>query len=213
MGRLRTRLAGQDGVTLVELLVVTLLLGVVGSIVTAGVISAERVTRHTETRIQALTSLHHTVANISREIRAADSRFVNNTVLIAASPERLETVVLRDGKIFRFIYELADGDLTESRRVWDDPAADISSTPPGSQSTRVLATDVTNSAPVSLFGYRDRYGACLTGCDDANGSYLAGGLTGARLGAVNDVTLTLRRSVGADRSPIEVITKVALRNG
>lgn len=61
----------EDGFTLVELLVVILLLGVVGSVVTAGLVSAMQHTRDSQERIYAMAELQRGAERITRELRAA----------------------------------------------------------------------------------------------------------------------------------------------
>lgn len=215
IGRLRTRLGRDDGFTLVELMVVVVLLGVVGGVVTSGIVSAHQVTRHTESRVQAVTDIHHTLANVGREIRAADARESANTALRSASPSSLETDVLREEagvlQRIRYTYTLTDGTLSERRRVWND-AATPSSTAPDSDTTRTRITGLVNAGTQPLFGYRNSNGACITGCHDANGVYLDGPVPAGTLSDVVEITITVRRSVGPGRPPIEVVTRVGLRN-
>jgi prepilin-type N-terminal cleavage/methylation domain-containing protein len=59
------------GFTLVELLVVVLLLGVVGGIVTSGLVSAMQNTRASQARIEAMAELQRGAERITREFRAA----------------------------------------------------------------------------------------------------------------------------------------------
>jgi prepilin-type N-terminal cleavage/methylation domain-containing protein len=67
-----TRLrADRDGVTLVELLVVMILLGAVGSIVTSAVVTGLRSAAATQARIEALHELEVALQRVSRDLRAA----------------------------------------------------------------------------------------------------------------------------------------------
>lgn len=214
----RQRLASSDGVTLVELLVVTALLGVIGSIVASGAISALQVSRHAESRVQALTAVHSTLAGVSREIRAADSRSrlrpaaVHDAALLAAAPARLETDVLRDGTRVRFTYQLDGGVLRERQRVWNDPTADPATAAVASDRTRQLLTDVVNPAEVPLFTYRRSDGSCISGCPGPDGTLLTAAVTDAQLRDVGEVTVTVQRGLGSDRRPLEVISRITLRN-
>lgn len=211
--RSRARCHGEAGVTLVELMVVSALLLVTGGIVTTGVLSAHRVTRHAESRIQAVTSIHQAVAGVSREIRAADSRDLTAGALGAASPTRLETDVLRGdpGQRMRFTYTVADGALTERRRTWA-AGADVTNDPPASDVSRTLLTDLVTDGPRPLFGYHTADGSCLTGCTDEFGVFVDGAVPEDDLSRIAEVRLTVRRTLGDGRSPIEVVTRITLRN-
>ncbi|HVL98408.1 MAG TPA: hypothetical protein VM324_03865 [Egibacteraceae bacterium] len=204
-----SRLRGEEGITLVELLVVTLLMAVIGGIVLTGVVSAHRVTRHTESRVQALTAIHHTMIGVGRHVRAADSRDAVNTALIAASPERLETDVLRGTRRIRYTYTLSAGRLIERRRVWDATAS-LTSTPTSDRS-RTLMAGLVNGASQPLFSYRASDGSCVTGCTNSTGAYVGGPAPAAALAEIVEVGLRVRRDVGQG-PPIEVVTRVVLRN-
>jgi prepilin-type N-terminal cleavage/methylation domain-containing protein len=110
-----TRLrSDQAGVTLVELLVVVVLLGVVGSITMAGIISGLHATRRGEARVEALNDLQKGIERVGRELRAAEElRFESGTdprdVVIAQ--------VVRGGERIRYRYYLMtpEGGTTELR--------------------------------------------------------------------------------------------------
>lgn len=61
----------ESGFSLVELLVVILLLGVVGSVVVTGLVSAMRHTQESQQRIEAMAELQRAAERITRELRAA----------------------------------------------------------------------------------------------------------------------------------------------
>lgn len=62
---------GEQGTSLVELLVVMVLLSVVGGIAVSGVITSMRVSRQTEARITAFSELQTAAERISRDVRGA----------------------------------------------------------------------------------------------------------------------------------------------
>lgn len=205
--------------TLVELMVVVVLLLVTGGIVTTGVLSAHGVTRHADARVEALTTIHQAVARVGREIRAADSRdatsaTLRNAALRAASPAGLETDVLRGEplKRVRFTYAVVDGALTERRRVWA-AGADPAIQAPESDTTRTLLRELVTDGQRPLFAYRASDGSCLAGCTDAGGTYIATAVPDADLDEIAEVHLSVRRALGEGRPPIEVATRVTLRNG
>lgn len=203
------RLRDESGVSLVELMVVTMLLTIVGGIVVTGVISAHRVSRHAESRVQAVTDIHSVLANVSRQVRAADSRDTVDTALAAASPESVETDVFRDGLRLRYTFTLADGALTERRRVWD-AEADVTTTP-DADVTRTLMGGLVNTGEQPLFAYYAADGSCITGCVDGSGAYVGGPASVDAMADIAEVRLSVRRDVG-EGSPIEVTTRVVLRN-
>lgn len=209
---LGTRWRDDTGVTLVELMVVCALLLVAGGIVTTGVLSAHGVTRHADTRVEALTTIHQATARVAREVRAADSRDTADAALLSASPTALETDVFRGDpqQRIRVTYTVSDGTLTERRRTWAAGADDTS--PPDSDVTRSLLTSLVTDGQRPLFAYRAADGSCISGCTDASGSYIGTAVPAAALEDITEVHLTVRRGLGDGRTPIEVVTRVALRN-
>ncbi|MEX2618639.1 MAG: hypothetical protein WD250_00310 [Egibacteraceae bacterium] len=198
--------------SLVELMVAAVLLLVVGTIVATGVVSAHEVTRHTESRITALTAIHQAVAGVSREIRAGDSRDITGAALGAASPSSLETDVFRGDPVqrMRLTFTVTDGVLTERRRVWAagaDPAD-----APVSDVTRTLLTEIVTDGTQPLFAYYAADGSCITGCTDGSGTFISTAVLEAALDQVAEVHLTVRHALEGGRSPIEVATRVTLRN-
>lgn len=212
--RAASGLHDEAGVTLVELMVVVVLMLAVGGIVTTGVLSAHGVTRHADARVEALTTIHQAVARVGREIRAADSRDTTtpSAALRSASPASLETDVFRGDpqQRIRFTYTVVDGTLTERRRTWAPGAAVASA--PQSDVTRTLLTGLVTNGGQPLFAYKAADGTCLSGCVNASGTYLGTALSAADLERVAEVHVQVRRSIGVGQSPIEVVTRVALRN-
>lgn len=72
----RSRGAHEDGVTLVELLVVLVLLGVVGSIVTTVVVTGLRTSTATTNRTEAIHDVERSLQRVIREVRVADPLYV-----------------------------------------------------------------------------------------------------------------------------------------
>jgi prepilin-type N-terminal cleavage/methylation domain-containing protein len=94
MPLLSGRRHGEEGFTLIELLVVLMLLGVVGSIVTAGLVSSMRSTSSTQNRIEAMSELQRSAERITRELRAACP-----VVELHEGGEEISVAVPRDGQI------------------------------------------------------------------------------------------------------------------
>jgi prepilin-type N-terminal cleavage/methylation domain-containing protein len=74
MSFLRSRVrAGDAGVTLVELLVVMVLLGVVSTMITSAYITTQRNVRHADDEAQGLSDVRKVVERLGRDVRAARS--------------------------------------------------------------------------------------------------------------------------------------------
>lgn len=176
----------EDGMTLVELLVVFVVLGIVGTVVLSGVVTSMRTTTRAQDRIDALTELEKGVERIARELRA--------TCQIAAfEPNDVSVNVVRDGDVHRYRYVLgsvlggSESDALYEVHSVRDPSTGNFVT----QGTRLFVRDLEDSTP---FAYLDP--------------------NGSPAGVATDVSMaeiTLRRHL-PDQSPIEVHTGVHLRN-
>src|SRR5438067_11371440 len=69
--RLLRRLRHDGGMTLVELMVSMLLMGIVGSLVTAGVVNVVNGLRHTDNENQGLSDVRNVAERIARDVRDA----------------------------------------------------------------------------------------------------------------------------------------------
>lgn len=108
----------QRGFTVVELLVVIVILGVVGSVVTTSLVNGMRTTRQTQSRIEAMAELRTATERITRELRAAcplESMAVDDVTL----------QLPRDGQRYRYQYTVdADAlNVTVELRDPDDSGA------------------------------------------------------------------------------------------
>jgi prepilin-type N-terminal cleavage/methylation domain-containing protein len=106
----------EGGFTLVELLVVILLLGVVGSIVTAGLVNAMQHTRNSQERIHAMAELQRGAERITRELRAA-------CPVMAMDDDDVTVAVQRDGETsYHQFYRDANDQLRHTvKDAADDP--------------------------------------------------------------------------------------------
>jgi type II secretory pathway pseudopilin PulG len=102
----RGRWDGEDGVSLVELLVVMMLLTVIGGVITAGVASASRATQRAQHRVQAHAEVQRAVERISREVRAADP-------VVVALADHLEVRVERDGATRTYVARVVGTELRD----------------------------------------------------------------------------------------------------
>jgi prepilin-type N-terminal cleavage/methylation domain-containing protein len=98
----------QAGFTLVELLVVTLILGVVGSIVVGGIVSVMRSTQETQSRTEAMAELQIGVERATRELRAA------NCQVEGFDQDELTVEVGRPGERQQHTFAFEGGELRHS---------------------------------------------------------------------------------------------------
>jgi prepilin-type N-terminal cleavage/methylation domain-containing protein len=103
----------ESGLTLVELLVVVVILGVIGGFVTSTVITSLQATRKGEARVMALNDLQRGIERVGRELRAAEE------LQIAPGTDPSGNVgaqVVRNGQRITYRYYLVDvGDSAELR--------------------------------------------------------------------------------------------------
>ena len=188
----RLALLGRDdgGFTLVELLIVVMLLGVVGGMVTRSVIAGYAATSHHQARVLALTDLERAVERLSREVRAADP------VVAAADGGNDLTVDTYRGSDrirYRWAYDAGTGVITQTRSVYAPATASTAS----STTTQAMIGDVAQGT-TPVFTYLA-----------ADGSAVASPSTNS--GDIARVAITVIRQVPG-RDGIRVQTSVALRN-
>lgn len=177
----------EHGITLVELLVVLVILGIVGVMVFSGIVSSLRTTTRAQDRIDAMTELEKSVERIGRELRAACQ--VNTF-----EPDDVSVSVVREGNVYRYRYVLGSvlgggqvpDALYEVRSVRDPSTGSF-----GSTTTRLFLNDVDNT---TVFVYSS-----------------PGGTAPGVATEVSQAEITLR-GTPANQNPIEVRTGVHLRN-
>jgi prepilin-type N-terminal cleavage/methylation domain-containing protein len=140
----------EDGFTLVELLVVILLLGVVGSVVTAGLVSAMGHTRDSQERIHAMAELQRSAERITREMRAA-------CPVMAIDDDDVTVAIQRGGEtVYHQFYRDADDRLRHAVKENSDDAPD---------GGNVLITDLPDDGE-ALFTFLGDSGAVVTDARD-----------------------------------------------
>lgn len=190
---------GEDGgFTLVELLVIMVILGVVGSVTVAGITSGLRTTSYAQARVDTLAETQTTIERISREIRAGHP-------VREITDDRMTLDVCRDAQLRHYRYAVeAVGDqweLVEERwdysRACPDPDWDPVEADAQQTSTRTLAGQMTDDV---VFTALDHDGGALTGTAADNAD------------DVQRVVVRVRREVQEGRDSIEAETTVTLRN-
>lgn len=193
--RIKQRLDDDRGFGLVELLVVMVLLGIVGAILVASMVSGMRTTSYGQQRVESIANAQVGMERMARELRAADP-------LRVAEPDQAAADVRRAGVLHHYIYRAEDTggqiDIVEERWTFQDPAVfdapdfDPYSETPDESTERTLVWDIEAS---TVFEYRDHAGD-----------------PPATVGAVRRIVIEVIREVQADRSPVRVKTSVKVRN-
>ena len=102
---LRWKLADERGISMVEVLVVMVLIGIVGSVTTTSLVRGMQASASTQSRFDALAELQKSVDRVTRELRAAAP------VQVAAA-DRAVVVVYRNNftEQVRYTYQLCGAD-------------------------------------------------------------------------------------------------------
>lgn len=189
--RLLTRRDDENGLTLVELLVVMLIMGIVGSVVASGMIQGLQTSGRAQSRITALTDLQRGVERVARELRVA------NPLCLTTGLEdtHLGANVYRDGKRYRYEYYLSGAGAAQ------ELLADITEFDPVDAATGTVLASGTFIAEIG----NDLLGVPLFEYADQNGDPTTGYATAAQ------VTINLAKQV-RDSDPILVSTTVEIRN-
>lgn len=175
------------GFTVVELLVVMVVLGIIGSVVTTALVQGMRHSAEAQAHIETLTELQKASARVTRELRAACP--VEGPVEDYAT----SVAVLRGGAWWRYGFSQPAGtdQLRVDRDRWDG-AADAWI----DDSEGVVTDGLSNrAAGAPVFAYLERDGSPTTTPAD-----------------VDRIELTLRRK-GSRDAPVVVEAAVDLRNG
>lgn len=213
--RIRPRLADEDGITLVELLVVMVLMTLIGGAVLSSLVSGMKATASTQTRYDALADLQKSVGRMTRELRAADPLILtaNPAVLHPSTPERAVVEIYRDATFsakLRYTYTYCPPAGSTPGRIHvrqeslpaGAPQATNCAAAPGSATHpgAVLIDRLANGVPATpgyapVFRYLRPDGTATT---EARQAF--------------QLAVTVRRSVANQVQPITVDTRVRIRN-
>jgi prepilin-type N-terminal cleavage/methylation domain-containing protein len=185
------RMRNESGFTLVELMIVLVLMGIIGGVVTTALVQGMRTSTQAQSRITALSDLQRGLERVARELRVADPLCLTS----GEEATRLGASVYRDGKRFRHEFYLsgtgADQVLLQDITEFDPPTASTGTL----LSSGLFVADIGNDLlGIPLFEYFDQNGSApLTP------------------GAAAQVRINLaKQAVGVD--PIMISTSVEVRN-
>ena len=148
-----TRPASSDaaGYTLVELLVVIMLLGVVGGIVSTLAIGGMRTTRQSQNRAYSSEAIQAQIERMARDIRVADPIRAASSTSLTVDNYRNSTTCVRE------TWTVSSGTLTQTAvtyPAWSNCTAYPSAATPTSTVTRTILTSL-NTSSTALFTYGD----------------------------------------------------------
>lgn len=195
--RLRARLAQEQGVSLVELLVVIVLMSVIGGAATTSLVRSMKVSAATQTRFDALADLQKSVDRMTRELRAAAPLVVGGAPVVVAEPNRVVVNVFRNNfsEIRRFTYLYCPAQQRIHVRT-EGPSPAPSGAPAAmdcsTTTAPILIEDVNNTGAV--FQY-----------------FTAAGVATTVPSQVRTIRVNVRRAL-PDQAPITVETRVRVRN-
>lgn len=172
-----------DGFSLIELLVVMVLFGVIGGVVTNAIFSTLRSAAVTSSRIEAQHELELGLQRITRDLRAA------SPIVLSAGGDydtEVGATISREGDVSTVSYLVTEV-AGEQRLVRED-------------SGRTLVSFIDNG-DVPVFRYLDPLGNEISCTDDCDTAYLR----------ARQIEIRLVRAID-DRPPVEAETRVNIRN-
>lgn len=98
---------GEQGFTIIELLVVIVILGVVGGMVTTAVVTSLRAASATTSRVLALDELQTAMQRVSRDLRAAELFIITDSTAV---DREVTVVVFRNGEEQEVTYSVQNRD-------------------------------------------------------------------------------------------------------
>ena len=201
---------GQAGVTLVELLVVMVLMGIVGALVLTSSVATHRAASVTSARLTSIGHARIAVNAITKSVRTAVRPSSTASLLQEATPRRLAYLAKVPGEQVpeRVVISVVDGEL-----VLDRWTADAGSGPdwtfPGDPRRRPLLADVPDD--LAVFTYRDLDRCAIGAVCPPLAAGASGDLSRADRNSVDVVELAVA-SEATNVDPFEVATTIVLRN-
>jgi len=181
---IRTRLRGDHGVTLLEVLIAMVVTLVVGAAIVSALSQSTRAAQRNHNRTTALAQMQTAAQRIARELRAADP-------ITVAQSDLAEATIVRSGQTRTYRYRLvASGTEYQVEEV---------RTAGGVATTFVLARGFAAAGMVIQYY-------------DGAGVELVPPVTGGNLPLIQTIKLTLTRFIPLSSQPITLETTVDVRN-
>jgi prepilin-type N-terminal cleavage/methylation domain-containing protein len=190
-----------SGLTLVELLVTMTIMSVIGAVVSAAVISSMQDQRREKSRLDAVSATQLAFQRISKDLRAADP-------LVAADARTLTVLVYhRTSCQQRRYYVDASNRLLQEVAKYPASTTCANRTGAlGAASSKVLLTNVVNTAAQPVFAYRR-----IDPAQDALVTVTAP-VSAALLPLVDTLTVEIRAGLKYGQRPVVVQSGIDLRN-
>lgn len=194
------------GFSLVELLVVIVILGIVGTVTLTGLVRGLQTGAMADERIEAFTDLQRAAERTTRDLRRAlwtdvsssTATIPDGCVALDLDHDELSVVVIDGTDRFLHTYTLAAGTLTMTRSAWDGASFQ-------SPVVQPVIMGLTNGSPADpIFRYLDADGVDLV--------VEGGGVQDADRARVRKFVLRFETE-GETSGPVSVETVVGARNG
>jgi prepilin-type N-terminal cleavage/methylation domain-containing protein len=153
VSRLSRRRGDDEGLTLVELLVVVMLLSIVSTVLTSSMIGALHAARKQDDQTRTLVEAKVAMERITREIRGANA-------LTACAPRSMSFTMTRDNVRTAITYRVSAASATTSEILQDKTVTNLATGITQTSQTRVLGGLAIGRAD-AVFTYNDANGTPL----------------------------------------------------
>ena len=150
MIRRRAQRDGDAGVTLVELMVVIVLMGIIGTVIVNTIISATRVTRTQDDETRTLVMAKVAMERITREIRGANA-------LTDCQPRSMSFTMTQGNIRTAITFKVVAASTTSSEITEDKTTTDLATSTSSTSHTKVLG-GLAIGASDAVFTYNDGAG-------------------------------------------------------
>jgi prepilin-type N-terminal cleavage/methylation domain-containing protein len=185
---------GDDGVTLIELLIVMILISIIGGIVTTTLVGAMRGTRQQQNRTFAVAAIQTQLERMSRDIRVADP-------IRAASASALTVDLYKGTGCVRRSWAISGTSLVVTSlkfAAWSSCAVYPAAASPAPTTTVSTALYKLGNGTTPLFTYTDGVGTALGATPTAS--------------QIGNIAISLVQSVPEGRAAPTFTTSVGVKN-